>query len=65
MRKEENRVTEREMPVVANLASSWRETLPLKELRVAACLHVTAETAVLARALKAGGAEVRLCASNL
>jgi len=56
--------TEREMSVVTGIASSWRDTLPLKGLRVAACLHVTAETAVLVRALQAGGAEIRLCASN-
>ena len=56
--------TEREMPVVTNIASSWKDVLSLQNLRIAACLHVTAETAVLVRALQAGGAEVRLCASN-
>jgi adenosylhomocysteinase len=41
-----------------------RARRPLAGLRVAACLHVTAETANLVRALRAGGAEVALCAAN-
>jgi adenosylhomocysteinase len=56
--------TVREMPVVATIADRFRHTKPLQGLRVGACLHVTAETAVLMIALREGGAEVRLCASN-
>ena len=41
-----------------------REEKPLKGIRLAACLHVTTETAALMKTLKAGGAEVGLCASN-
>ncbi len=52
------------MPVLAQITERFRRTQPLKGLRLAACLHVTTETANLVRALKAGGAEVVLCASN-
>ncbi|MGC8778627.1 MAG: adenosylhomocysteinase [Candidatus Caldatribacteriaceae bacterium] len=56
--------TLREMPVVATVADRFQSEKPLQGLRIGACLHVTAETAVLMIALKRGGAEVRLCASN-
>lgn len=54
----------REMPVVSAIGREWEKTRPLQGLRVAACLHVTSETAVLMLTLKKGGAQVRLCASN-
>ncbi|NPV09535.1 MAG: adenosylhomocysteinase [Anaerolineae bacterium] len=53
-----------EMPVLALIAERFAGERPLAGKRLAACLHVTAETANLMRALKAGGAEVALCASN-
>ena len=53
-----------QMPVVRTLMEQFTKEQPLKGMRVAACLHVTSETANLMRALKAGGAEVYLCASN-
>ncbi len=52
------------MPVLASIRKQWERTLPLKGLKIGACLHVTTETANLMRTLKAGGAEVALCASN-
>jgi len=52
------------MPVLARIAERFRPERPLEGVRVAACLHVTAETANLMRALVAGGAEVGLCAAN-
>lgn len=52
------------MPVLALIAGRFAKEKPLKGLKVAACLHVTTETGVLMEALKAGGAEIRLCASN-
>ncbi len=54
----------RNMPVVTRIAKEFEETRPLRGVRVGAVLHVTKETAVLARALAAGGAEVWLAASN-
>ncbi|KAA5831959.1 adenosylhomocysteinase [Saccharopolyspora hirsuta] len=54
----------RRMPVLAGLTERWAEEKPLRGARIAACLHVTTETANLCRALVAGGAEVALCASN-
>ncbi len=54
----------RNMPVLAMIEERFRRELPLKDIKISACLHVTTETANLARTLKAGGAEVRLCASN-
>jgi adenosylhomocysteinase len=54
----------REMPVLALIRERFAQECPLAGRRIAACLHVTSETANLAIALKAGGAEVRLCASN-
>lgn len=56
--------SERSMPVLAGLRRRFAAELPLQGMRVAACLHVTAETAVLVRTLRAGGAEVALCAAN-
>ena len=53
-----------EMPVLRNLIERFGREKPLQGLRLSACLHVTAETANLARALVAGGAEVVLTASN-
>jgi adenosylhomocysteinase len=53
-----------EMPVLAAIRARFEKEKPLRGLRIAACLHVTSETANLARTLKAGGAEVTLCASN-
>ena len=62
----ERRITwaAREMPVLAKIAERFTKERPLSGLRIGACLHVTAETANLMLALKAGGAEVVLCASN-
>lgn len=53
-----------EMPVLKGIAERFRKNRPLKGVRVAACLHVTTETANLMETLKAGGAEIHLCASN-
>ncbi len=52
------------MPVLKGIRREWETTRPLEGVRIAACLHVTTETANLMRTLKAGGAEVALCASN-
>jgi adenosylhomocysteinase len=52
------------MPVLRSIAQRFREERPLADVCVAACLHVTAETGVLGRALTAGGADVRLAAAN-
>ena len=54
----------REMPVLNAIRERFEKEKPLKGLRLAACLHVTTETAVLAATLKAGGALVHVCASN-
>ncbi len=54
----------REMPVVRLIQERFREERPLAGIRMAACLHVTTETANLALALQAGGAELTVCASN-
>jgi adenosylhomocysteinase len=53
-----------DMPVLRLLQEQFARDKPLAGVRIAACLHVTAETANLARVLVAGGAEVALCASN-
>ncbi len=53
-----------EMPVLRLIRERFEQEKPLAGLRLAACLHVTTETANLAITLKAGGAEVYLCASN-
>jgi adenosylhomocysteinase len=52
------------MPVLRLIRKRFKRQQPLKGVRVTACLHVTTETANLAITLKAGGADVRLCASN-
>ena len=54
----------REMPVLALIRERFAKEQPLKGVRLAACLHVTTETANLALALRDGGAELRICASN-
>jgi len=54
----------REMPVLRLIGERFANEKPLKGIRISACLHITTETANLALALKAGGAEVALCASN-
>ena len=55
---------ERNMPVLRAIRARFAKERPLKGVRIAACLHVTTETANLARTLQAGGAEVYLCGSN-
>ena len=54
----------RDMPVVGLIRDRFSRERPLDGLRVVGCLHITTETANLALALKAGGADVTLCASN-
>jgi adenosylhomocysteinase len=55
---------DRQMPVLAAIRERFEREKPLAGHRVSACLHVTTETANLARTLQAGGADVVLCASN-
>ena len=55
---------DRDMPVLQAIRDRFEQERPLQGLRLAACLHVTAETANLVRALKAGGADLILIASN-
>jgi adenosylhomocysteinase len=55
---------EQSMPVLRQVRERFSKEQPLKGVRVGACLHVTTETAVLMITLKAGGAQVVLCASN-
>lgn len=55
---------EQEMPVLRLIRERFAREQPLKGLRLSACLHITTETANLARTLQAGGADVVLCASN-
>lgn len=55
---------DRQMPVLVAIRERFERERPLDGVRVAACLHVTTETANLARTLAAGGADVVLCASN-
>jgi adenosylhomocysteinase len=52
------------MPVLRLIEERFTGDRPLRGIRVSACLHVTSETANLMRTLQAGGAEIRLCASN-
>src|SRR5262245_52172054 len=54
----------REMPVLAKIRDEFAKRKQLKNVKLAACLHVTAETANLMLALKAGGAKLALAASN-
>ncbi|HEV2777063.1 MAG TPA: adenosylhomocysteinase, partial [Solirubrobacteraceae bacterium] len=53
-----------QMPVLRSIRERFERERPLDGVRVAACLHVTSETANLLRALIAGGAEAQLCAAN-
>lgn len=55
---------ERSMPVLRLIRERFKKEKPLKGINIAACLHVTTETANLMRTLKAGGANTTLCASN-
>jgi adenosylhomocysteinase len=52
------------MPVLKLIKKRFAKEKPLKDIKIAACLHVTTETGVLMDVLKTGGAEIRLCASN-
>jgi adenosylhomocysteinase len=54
----------REMPVIRSIRERFAKERPLAGLRLSACLHVTTETANLMLALKDGGADIVLCASN-
>ncbi len=54
----------REMPVIRSIRDRFAKEKPLRGVRLAGCLHVTTETANLAIALRDGGADVALCASN-
>ncbi|MBD3165946.1 adenosylhomocysteinase [bacterium] len=58
------RWADNDMPVLQQIRDEFRKEQPLEGMRMSACLHVTAETANLVRTLKAGGAEIVLCASN-
>jgi adenosylhomocysteinase len=53
-----------EMPVLRALLQQFTDEQPLRDIRISGCLHITTETANLARTLKAGGANLVLCASN-
>ncbi|MEK6618583.1 MAG: adenosylhomocysteinase, partial [Nitrospirota bacterium] len=55
---------EASMPVLRLIKKRFKRERPLAGIRITACLHVTTETANLVKTLQAGGAEVRLCASN-
>ncbi|MBN2541876.1 adenosylhomocysteinase [bacterium] len=55
---------ERNMPVLRLIRERFEKEQPLKGINIGACLHVTTETANLAITLKAGGANLRVCASN-
>jgi adenosylhomocysteinase len=55
---------ERDMPVLRAIRQRFDKEKPLAGMRMSACLHITAETANLAKTLKAGGADLVLCASN-
>ena len=52
------------MPVLRQIRERFGKEKPLRGIRLSACLHVTSETANLARTLAAGGADLLLCASN-
>jgi adenosylhomocysteinase len=54
----------KEMPVIRRLMDRYTESRPLQGVRISGCLHITTETANLARTLKVAGADVVLCASN-
>lgn len=55
---------DKDMPVLSLVREKFSQSQPFKNIKMSACLHVTAETANLARTLKAGGADIVLCASN-
>ncbi len=55
---------EREMPVLRLIRERFESERPFEGKKIVACCHITTETANLARTLKAGGADVVLCASN-
>lgn len=55
---------EQHMPVLLSIRKEFEKTKPFEGLTIGACLHVTKETAVLAKTLRAGGATVALCGSN-
>src|SRR5581483_1683778 len=55
---------DQDMPVLARIRERFAKEKPLNGIKMAACLHVTAETANLARTLQAGGADLVLIASN-
>src|ERR687888_445418 len=55
---------DRQMPVLGSIRERFEKEQPLAGYRLSACLHVTTETANLMRTLKAGGADIVLCASN-
>jgi len=55
---------DQDMPVLQEVRARFEKELPFQGMKMSACLHVTAETANLVRTLKAGGADVLLCASN-
>jgi adenosylhomocysteinase len=55
---------QKDMPVLRSIGERFAREKPLKGVRIAACLHVTTETAALMKVLSAGGANVSLCASN-
>lgn len=62
--KERIEWADHDMPVLRDIRARFAKQKPLKGMKMSACLHVTAETANLVRTLKAGGADVVLCASN-
>ncbi len=55
---------DQQMPVLQLIRKRFASEQPLKDIRISACLHVTSETANLVIALRDGGAQVVLCASN-
>ena len=55
---------EQDMPVLRQVRERFAQEKPLQGVRISACLHITTETANLGQTLKAGGAELVLCASN-
>ncbi|HEY9840086.1 MAG TPA: adenosylhomocysteinase [Candidatus Obscuribacterales bacterium] len=55
---------DQQMPVLREIRQQFTQSQPFKQLRIAACMHVTSETACLVLTLKAGGAQVAICASN-
>jgi len=57
-------LAEAEMPVLRQIMADFKKRQPFKNVSIAACLHVTKETAVLIKALVLGGADVALCGSN-